>query len=173
MKNGKQVAIRKTELADAAHLLQTIRSYLPQSSFIPKMEQELTMTISQAEEWISSFIEKENSLQLVAVYEDQIIGNIELTGSSRKVMAHSAMIGMGMIGGWRNSGLGTALIRAVIDWAQQSPVLELLWLQLYSENELALALYRKMGFVDAGLIKGFFKKDGRYSDCLTMTLMVK
>ncbi|MCL8000797.1 hypothetical protein M8994_21645, partial [Brucella sp. 21LCYQ03] len=71
LKNGKQVAIRKTELADAAHLLQTIRSYLPQSSFIPKMEQELTMTISQAEEWISSFIEKENSLQLVAVYEDQ------------------------------------------------------------------------------------------------------
>lgn len=173
LKNRERVVIREAEIIDSKNILRAIRTYLPQSNFIPKLEQELMMTDPQAEEWVAKFAEQANSLLLIAEYNGEIIANIDLTGSGRKIMAHTAMIGMGIIEGWRNCGLGTELLQAVIHWARQSTVLELLWLQVYTENEIALAIYRKMGFVDAGLIKDFFKKDGRYFDNLTMTLRVK
>jgi ribosomal protein S18 acetylase RimI-like enzyme len=78
-----------------------------------------------------------------------------------------------MILEWRNSGLGSSLLATVIEWARKNPILELLWLQVYTDNQLGLALYEKMGFIDNGTIKNFFKKDGQYSHVKTMSLSLK
>jgi ribosomal protein S18 acetylase RimI-like enzyme len=88
-------------------------------------------------------------------------------------MQHTAVIGMGMFIEWRNSGLGTELMKYSIEWAKENPILELLLLQVYTENELGLNLYRKMEFVENGVIKNYFKQNGRYYDNLTMSLSVK
>jgi ribosomal protein S18 acetylase RimI-like enzyme len=44
---------------------------------------------------------------------------------------------------------------------------------VYTDNAPALALYHKMGFVERGLIPGFFKHHNRYYDQLTLSLEVK
>jgi len=72
-----------------------------------------------------------------------------------------------------NTGLGTALLTAIIDWAKVNPILEIIWLQVYTENALGVSLYKKMGFIENGIIKDFFKQDGKYFDNLTMTMKVK
>jgi RimJ/RimL family protein N-acetyltransferase len=173
LKNQKSVLIRQAQIADAEKLLECIKTYIPQSPFIPKLEEEITLTLEQEKEWIQSFLLKDNSLLLVAEYEGQIIGNIDLTGNSRKVMEHTAVIGMGMLKKWTNSGLGTALLNEVIHWAKENPILELIWLQVYTENELGMNLYRKMGFQEVGILPKFFKHNGKYYDNLTMMRRVK
>ncbi len=72
-----------------------------------------------------------------------------------------------------NTGLGTALLTAIIDWAKVNPILEIIWLQVYTENALGVSLYKKMGFIENGIIKDFFKQDGKYFDNLTMNMKVK
>jgi len=173
LKNHKLVTIRQAEISDAEKLLSCIKDYIPHSAYIPKLEQEITLTIEQEKEWINTFLMNDNSLLLVAEYNNKIIGNIDLTGSRRKIMEHTAVKGMGMLKEWRNSGLGTALLKLAIQWAKQNPGLELIWLQVYTENELGLNLYRKMGFEENGIMKKFFKKDNRYFDNLTMTMNVQ
>ncbi len=173
LKNQTTVLIRQAEISDAEKLLNCIKTYIPQSEYIPKLREEIKLTVEQEREWISSFLTHDNSLLLVAEFEDQLIGNIDITGNQRKIMEHTAVIGMGMLKEWRNSGLGTALLTEAIKWAKQNPVLELIWLQVYTENELGLSLYRKMGFENNGIIKNFFKQDDRYFDNLTMTMNVK
>ena len=173
LKNAKEVKIRSAEISDAENLLKTIKTYIIDSEFIPKLYVEIKLTIQQEEDWINSFIQKENSLLLVAEYENEIIGNIDITGSSRIIMQHTAVVGMGMLKEWRNSGLGTELMKHAIDWAKENPVLELLWLQVYCENELGLGLYKKMNFVENGIIKKYFKFNGKYYDNLTMSLSLK
>lgn len=172
LKNGKDVLIRQAELSDAKNLLNCIKTYIPTSNYIPKLESEFKLTVEQEKEWINSFLINDNSLLLVAEYEGEIIGNIDLTGNRRKIMEHTAVIGMGMLQEWQNIGLGTALLSAIIEWAKNNPILELIWLQVYTENESGLNLYRKMGFVENGIIKNFFKKDNKYFHNLTMTLSV-
>lgn len=173
LKNQKLITIRQAEVDDAEKILACIKTYIPQSDYIPKLEQEIRLTIEQEKEWISSFLINDNSLLLIAEYDNKIIGNIDLAGNRRKIMEHTAVIGMGMLKEWRNSGLGTALLKATIEWAKQNPILELIWLQVYTENELALNLYRKMGFEENGIIKNFFKRGNKYFDNLTMTMSVR
>jgi ribosomal protein S18 acetylase RimI-like enzyme len=173
LKNQKLVSIRHVEINDAEKLLNCIKTYIPQSDYIPKFEQEIKLTIEQTKEWINTFLTNENSLLLVAEYDSQIIGNIDLTGNRRKIMEHTAVIGMGMLKEWRNKGLGTALLEETIGWAKQNPILELIWLQVYTENKLGVRIYQKMGFEENGIIKNFFKKGDNYFDNLTMTMKVK
>lgn len=173
LKNGKIVLIRQATILDAEKLLNCIKRYVPQSDYIPKFGHEITLTVKQEEEWISSFIVNDNSLLLIAEFDDEIIGNIDLTGNRREIMAHTAVIGMGMLGEWQNQGLGTVLLSSIIDWAKQNPILELIWLQVYTENFLGMKLYQKMGFQENGVIKNFFKQDGSYFDNLTMSMNVK
>lgn len=173
LKNQKTVTIRQAEIDDAEKLLNCIKTYVPQSDYIPKLEQEIKLSIEQEKEWIKYFLTNENSLLLIAEFDNEIIGNIDLTGNRRKIMEHTAVIGMGMLKEWRNTGLGTALLKLAIEWAKENPILELLWLQVYSDNELGLGLYRKMGFEKNGILKNFFKREEKYFDNLTMTLSVK
>ena len=173
LKNGTTVLIRQAELEDAEKLLHCIKTYIPQSDYIPKLEREITLTVEQEKEWINTLLLNDNSLLLVAEHDGQIIGNIDLTGNRRKMMEHTAVIGMGMVTAYRNSGLGTALLAATIEWAQNNPILELIWLQVFTENQPGIALYRKMGFEENGIIKNFFKQENKYFDNLTMTMNVK
>jgi ribosomal protein S18 acetylase RimI-like enzyme len=173
LKNQKTVTIRQAETDDAEKLLNCVKTYVPQSEYIPKLQHEIKLSIEQEKDWILSFLTNENSLLLVAEYNSEIIGNIDLTGNRRKIMEHTAVIKMGILKEWRNSGLGTALLKSAISWAKENPALELLWLQVYTDNELGLGLYRKMGFEENGIIKNFFKRDEKYSHNLTMTMNVK
>lgn len=173
LKNNKEITIRSAVISDAEKLLKTIKEYINDSEYIPKKTSEITVTVAQERDWISSFIEKQNSLLLIAEYDHEIIGNLDVTGSSRIMMQHTGVIGMGMLAAWRNSGLGTELMKAAIAWAEKNPILELLWLQVYTENVLGLSLYRKMNFTENGIIQNYFKHNGKYYDNLTMSLAVK
>ena len=173
LKNGKIVLIRQATILDAERLLNCIKQYVPQSDYIPKYGHEITLTLRQEEDWINSFIINDNSLLLVVEFDNQIIGNIDLTGSRREIMEHTAVIGMGMLGEWQNVGLGTMLLSLTVDWAKQNPILELIWLQVYTANVSGMGLYHKMGFQENGVIKNFFKQDGSYFDNLTMSMSVK
>jgi ribosomal protein S18 acetylase RimI-like enzyme len=52
----------------------------------------------------------------------------------------------------RGSGLGSALTQAVVDWAGGRGAAEVVLLVVVS-NAAAIALYRRLGFVDSGLRK--------------------
>ena len=92
LKNQKTVTIRQAEIDDAEKLLNCIKTYVPQSEYIPKLEQEIKLTIEQEKEWINYFLTNENSLLLIAEFDNEIIGNIDLTGNRRKIMEHTAVL---------------------------------------------------------------------------------
>ncbi|MEZ4920443.1 MAG: N-acetyltransferase [Saprospiraceae bacterium] len=172
LKNGKTVHIREARVSDAAAIIELVHTYIADSDYIPQTQGEFQPSLAQETEWIQSFQTKDNSLLLVAECDGKLIGNIDLTGHTRIMMQHTAVIGMGMLLKWRNCGLGTALMQAAIEWARQQPVLEVLWLQVYAENELGISLYRKMGFAEHGIIPNYFKREGKYFGNLTMSLSV-
>ena len=170
LKNGEKVVIREAEPTDAQDLLNTISTYIPESPFIPKSTEEIKLTLEDEVNWIQSFLDSSNGILLLAIHKGEIVGNIDLTGHTRKAMQHTAVVGMGMLNAWQNIGLGTALMESGIEWARANPVLEKLWLEVYVENLGGVALYRKTGFEENGIVKGFFKQNGQYFDKMIMSL---
>ena len=146
LKNNLEVSIQICGKSDAEELIKTLKIYVGDSEYIPMNPDEFKLTVEEEEKYIQDYIDSENSILLVAKYKGKIVGNIDVTGSKRDAMKHTAMIGMGMMKEWRNIGLGKALMDCAINWAEQNPILEKLWLEVFADNESGMALYKKMWF---------------------------
>lgn len=173
LKNNEEIVVQICCENEAENLIKTVKNYLLDSNYIPLLNEEFNPTIEQERNWINSFIENENSLLLIATYNKEIIGNIDLTGNQRKRMKHTAVIGMGILKEWQNTGLGTILLSEIMNWAKNNSILEKLYLEVYEENQAAIKIYEKIGFQITGKQTAFFKHEEKYFNKLTMEISVK
>lgn len=173
LKNGETIVIREAQISDAAELITVVKEYIEESEFIPYTKGEFNPTLEEEEKWIQSFLDNKNSLLLVAIHQGRIIGNIDFSGLQQKIMYHTARLGMGMLSAWKNLGVGSLLLSNAIEWAKSNSPLEIIYLEVYANNEGGLALYRKYGFIESGKRKEFFKVDDKtYIDEIIMTLKI-
>lgn len=164
-----QVLIREAESSDAEGLTQCIRAYLHRH-FIPITPEEFNPSIAEQEKWIQSFKSHPSSLLLVVVINDVIVGNIDLTAHSRRMLNHTAVLGMGIHPGWQGKGLGKLCLQSALEWADKQPELEIIWLQVFGDNQQAIRLYQNVGFTECGRQPNFIRKpDGTCVDQITMT----
>ena len=100
---------------------------------------------------------------------DEIVGNAGLhpTGSSPR-RAHAMGIGMAVPSTHQGKGVGTALLNAMCSLADGWLNVFRLELTVYTDNERAIALYRKSGFVIEGTHKAYALRAGRYVDAYAM-----
>jgi putative acetyltransferase len=83
---------------------------------------------------------------LVAIIDGEVVGVIGLHTSLRPRVNHRAEIGMMVRDDWQGKGVGTAMMQAVIDLADRWLNLTRIELTVFTDNEPAIALYRKFGF---------------------------
>ena len=83
-------------------------------------------------------------------------------------LAHRAEFGIGILQAYWGQGIGYALTAACIDCARQAGYLQL-ELDVVSDNARAIALYKKLGFVEYGRNpRGFRKRNGDYQELVYM-----
>ncbi len=168
LKSGHQITIRQPLSAEAEALMELKRSYIKDTTTIPLFLEEYPIEIEKEAELIRTFDESHNSLLLVAEHKGMLIGNIDLTGSPRSKIAHTAMLGMGVKNEWHNKGLGRALIETALEWAKNESPLKLIWLDVYASNKGAIHLYKSTGFQVSGIVKGFFQEGEKFIDKIQM-----
>lgn len=173
IKSGKQITIRVPKVKDAQAVLNLKRNYIKSTTTLPLTLEEYPNDLEKESCLIKEYEKSDNSIFLIAAFNNELIGNIDLTGSKRSKMCHTAMIGMGINESWRNQGLGKILIECVIDWAKKKSEIEIVWLDVYASNDIGYNLYKKAGFEVSGIIKGFFKEGHRYIDKVQMYQRIK
>lgn len=105
---------------------------------------------------------------IVAVAGGRIIGGIHVEASRFGF----AEIGMNVDRGWRGRGVGTALVRAAIDWASGQG-LHKLCLEVFPHNTAGIALYAKCGFVEEGRrVRQYRRANGELWDSIVMGLLL-
>lgn len=173
LKSGDSVNVRVAVEDDAQKLVDLKRSYIKGTTTIPMNLEDYPIDLKKEWRIINEYLTSPNSVLLVTEYNNELIGNIDLTGSKRAKMFHTGMIGMGIKTKWRNLGLGGLLIKAVIEWAKKHSAIELIWLDVYASNELGYNLYKNTGFKVSGIIKDFFKDENGYQDKVQMYLKIQ
>jgi putative acetyltransferase len=106
---------------------------------------------------------------LVAVVEGEVVGQLTLhaRGASPR-RRHVAGLGMAVRDDWHGRGVGTALMAACLNLADNWLNLRRVELEVYVDNEPALRLYKKFGFVIEGRFVDFAYRDGEYVDAYCM-----
>lgn len=169
IKGGKNILIREAKVSDSKSFILCVKSYL-KNNFIPFTPEEYNLSIAEHQSWISKFLNAKNDLLLVAEYDGQIIGNIDLSTHNRSMLKHTGYVGMGIHENWQNKGIGTLLVDKLIKWSDNNSEIEILWLQVFGNNEGGIKLYKKNGFQEEGRQVDFMKTpNGEYVDNVIMT----
>jgi putative acetyltransferase len=106
---------------------------------------------------------------LVALLDGEVVGQGALiTNPDKPRRRHAAGLGMGVREDRQQRGVGDALLGALLGLADDWPQILRVELEVYCDNESALALYRKHGFVEEGRLRGYAFRAGRYVDSYTM-----
>jgi RimJ/RimL family protein N-acetyltransferase len=132
-------------------------------------------------ERLQDFLDDPSKLFLVAEHAPaaggprQIVGDLSFTPNHKKRrMAHVGSFGIAIARDWRGKGIGRALIKTLLAWAADHPVIEKVTLGVFATNERAIALYRSLGFVEEGHRPREFKiGPDRYVDDVRMYRFVK
>ncbi len=97
-----------------------------------------------------------------------LVGTANLCGLPRR-MSHRAELGISILKSEWNNGIGTKLMEYLIDYAKKQGI-EIINLEVRSDNSAAIHLYEKYGFKRCGSIPAFFKIDEEYIDFDIMNL---
>ncbi|WP_425376416.1 GNAT family N-acetyltransferase [Rhizobium sullae] len=106
-------------------------------------------------------------VSLVAELNGQVVGDAGMTRYHGR-RSHVASLGMGVHDDFAGEGIGSALLAELIDTADNWLNIKRLELTVYTDNAAAIALYKKFGFEQEGVLKAFAFRAGSYADAYTM-----
>jgi putative acetyltransferase len=104
---------------------------------------------------------------LVAEVGGQVVGNAGLS-RDEKNRSHVGHVGMMVHHDFQGMGVGSALLQAAINLAQDWLGLTRIQLEVYPDNVRAVGLYEKAGFLTEGLHRAFSYSGGHYVDAFVM-----
>jgi putative acetyltransferase len=123
------------------------------------------VSLDHRKRWMEGL--SENDYMLVAEVNGRVVGNIDIT-RHRNRASHSGHLGMAVHDDFQNQGIGSALMDAMLDMAFNWLNLKRVELQVYTDNERAIHLYKKFGFEIEGTHRMLAFRDGEYIDAYTM-----
>ncbi len=116
----------------------------------------------------------ENGVLLVARQQHALVGWAQVVGGGRRRTRHVGRLEMMVDARARGVGVGSALLGAVVSWAEKNAVVHKLSLNVFAHNTRAIALYRKFGFVEEGRReREYHFADGSWRDDVLMFRWVK
>jgi RimJ/RimL family protein N-acetyltransferase len=138
--------------------------------------------ISVAGEWRSAgderrFLKALRRYPHAAVYvaernDGTLVGRLSVGRDPHPASTHVADVGLMVAFDARRQGVGTALLRAAVEWGRAAGVRKL-ELHVFPWNEAAISLYEAFGFEREGYRKRHYRRGGEFVDAILMAYDVE
>jgi putative acetyltransferase len=109
-----------------------------------------------------------NVHRLVAEVEGRVVGMLGLHLEPSPRRRDCAGFGMAVHDAYQGQGIGSALLKAMIELADDWLGLRRIELQVFTDNTAAVHLYEKFGFVVEGTLKQYARRAGTLVDAYFM-----
>ncbi|MBV7276560.1 GNAT family N-acetyltransferase [Clostridiaceae bacterium UIB06] len=170
--NKEKITIRKAKESDAEVLIEYLNIIGGQSNDLTFGEGEFGRTVEAEREFIKNALEKNNALFIIAEVDGKVVGNLNFSGGPRKRIAHVGEFGVSVLKEYWGNRIGEELIRYLIDWSKNSKIIKKINLRVRTENKRGIGLYKKLGFLEEGVLKRDYLIDGEFYDSLLMGLLI-
>ena len=171
LKNGKEALLRNGEFADGEAVFVNFNETHAETDYLLSYPDENSFDAEQEAKFLKEKTESPNEIEIVALVDGVVAGTagIEAVGAKHK-LKHRAELGIAILKEYWGLGLGKALMEACIECAKEAGYTQL-ELNAVAENERAVALYKKMGFVEYGRNpRGFNSRVSGYQEVVYMLL---
>lgn len=169
LKDGTIAQLRYPKWEDIDEMLAFITNLIDEGDLYisvqtkPTWEEELGWLANKLVE-----IEKGKTVACVAEVDGHIVGNSSVTRNGG-VVSHVGELGIAIKKGFRELGLGTEMLKVLIDQSRKMG-LKLVRLSVFSDNDRAIHVYKKVGFKQVGRVPKVFFKWGKYFDEIIMAI---
>lgn len=158
----EEIRIRRTEPGDARAIQQIFDSEAIYS-------QTLQLPNPSVQMWEERLNNSSDQLHgFVALIGDEVVGNVSVAVEARVRRRHAAHLGLVVKDTQFRRGIGHRLLNHVTDLCDNWMGIRRIELTVFSDNEPAIALYRRFDFVEEGVAKGYALRNGQYADVLYM-----
>nr|MDO8099197.1 GNAT family protein [Candidatus Njordarchaeota archaeon] len=168
-KDGRKVILRALRWDDLDDAMEFANSLVEEGAEI-MLDQKQTR--EQEVDWLAralSELEKGEKIYVAAEVDGKLVGNSHVSKPSARRQSHLGVLGIAIRDGYRDIGIGTEMMRILIDQSRKMG-LKILILDMFADNGRARHVYEKVGFREVGRIpKGLFN-DGEYIDEIRMAL---
>jgi RimJ/RimL family protein N-acetyltransferase len=169
---NKKVIIREADKKDAKELIEYLNVIGGESDFLTFGTGEFNKSVEQEQDFIENVLENENALFIIAEVNGKIVGNLNFSGGPRKRTEHSGEFGVSVLKEYWGVGIGKELIEYLINWSKDSGIIRKINLRVRTDNTKGIHLYKKLGFLEEGIIKRDFLINGEFYDSLHMGLLI-
>lgn len=130
--------------------------------------------LEQEIKWLNSNLEaQQKKKKVVTIAEDEknrrIVGIAEITLKSER-QSHVGELGISVKKEYRGKGVGKMLLDSVLSLAVEKldPKPQIIRLSVFSENDVAINLYRKAGFIEVAVVPEQYQYKGKKVDEIIM-----
>lgn len=170
LKDGREIHIGLAQKEHAKDMIEYMNIVGGESDHLLSGANEFNISIEDEENWIESINSSESSILLIAKDKEKIVGIASLISPTKDRIAHQSEVGISLRKDYWGLGIGTAMMEDLIQFARENNQTEIIHLGVKADNAPAIALYKKLGFVEIGRYPKFFKIKGEYFDEILMNL---
>lgn len=128
-------------------------------------------TVLEQQSFIAQIEKTKRSVAFLALDSDRVIGMLDFHCFPEAQQTHAGAFGMSVAKTARGTGVGTELLKALFAWAHSKKIRRI-ELEVFSNNEGAIQLYEKAGFVLEGRKHQAVEVDGEFVDVLLMAKLL-
>ena len=171
LKDGRICALRNGTERDGQALLELFLLTHAQTDFLVDYPDEISLTLEQEKQFLKEKAESQNEIMILAEVDGKIIGSAGIwCVRNREKLRHRAGFGISVDKAYWGIGIGRALTEACIECACTAGYTQL-ELEVFAENEKALALYNSVGFAEYGRNpRGMNLRSSGYHELVLMRL---
>lgn len=164
-----ELSIEEAQASDAPAIQNLLRKLSLETNFISETQAILEISQEKLSYALEQLNDKVDSICLLARVNEQVVGLISMSSGSTVDTNHISELFIVLNVSVRGQGLGKELMAIALDWAEQTPSIKKIELEVQIANEVAVQLYQSFGFEIEGTRKHAVKlHNGKYSDVYLM-----
>jgi RimJ/RimL family protein N-acetyltransferase len=174
LKDGRSCLLKSAGEEDAQALLEVFRRTHEETDFLLAYNDEKHPTLEEEREFLHRLREHPREAEILAFVEGSAVacGGISQVGAREK-LRHRCGFGVSVERAFWGLGIGAALTASAIECARLAGY-EQMELDVVADNERAIALYQRFGFVEYGRNpRGFLTRGKGYQELVLMALELK
>lgn len=172
MSEALDCTIREAIPDDAAEVLRLLNETATQTGFMTQGSEGVGITTEEEEKQLADIYESSNNCVFVATSDGKVIGIASIHASDKPKIRHIGDIGIVIDKAYWGYGLGTLMMEELLLWADDSPLLSRLQLQVQERNTRARRMYEKLGFKLETIMERGVKDEGDYLNVCLMSKLI-
>ncbi|MBP1587133.1 MAG: GNAT family N-acetyltransferase [Clostridia bacterium] len=169
LKDGRKCTLRHGTGNDGREALEAFIQMREETDYLLTYPEENTSSVEDEIAYLEKKAGSEREMEIVAEVDGELVGmaGISAVGDSFKVR-HRAELGISVIREFWHLGIGRALMDACVECAKDAGY-EQIELSVVADNERAVTMYKKDGFVEFGRNpRGFKSRISGYQELIYM-----